>query len=199
MVNFPLCSSSLFVAYKRFESDWHVVSSLTWRRGRQGPLCWLWGTAFASAGEMSTGLCGNGLGTMLWVEPLISIPFKASALGALMGRGVVPSGLERVKKMWLCTHLPCMSVFTKLHFIKRQSHFPDTVTLTFPQGHLLSQRYGFLPWGNNITVPPSCLFYAPALNFCETQCIFFVCLDHEHCIGRLGYSSWQLCVHETLH
>lgn len=41
---------------------------------------------------------GKGLGVMLWVEPLVSIPFKASALGALMGWGALPFGVEGVKK-----------------------------------------------------------------------------------------------------
>ena len=42
---------------------------------------------------------GKGLGTMLWVEPLVSIPFMASALGALMGGGALPFGVEGVWKM----------------------------------------------------------------------------------------------------
>lgn len=167
MVNFPLCRSCLFVAHKRFESDWHVVSSLTWRRGRQGPPRWPQGTAFASVGEVSAGLCvGKGLGTMLWVEPLISIPVKA--FGALMGGGALPFGVEGVKKMSLRTNLPFMSVFSKLCFIKRQSHFPDTVAALlwpslkgtcYPKGMVF-----FLEEITLLSLPPACFMPQPLIS-----------------------------------
>lgn len=76
---------------------------------------------------MSTGLCVEGAGDCAWVEPLVSILFKAPALGVLMGEGVLPFGIEGVKKICLCTKIPCMCAFTEFHFVKRQSHSPDTV------------------------------------------------------------------------
>lgn len=95
-------------------------------------------------------------------------PFKVSALGALMGGRALPFGVEGIKVMWLDINLSCVTALTKLCFIKRESHFPDTVALTFSQGHLLPQRwYGCLPGGSNIAFL-SHLFYASALNFCET-------------------------------
>lgn len=122
-----IVSSSLFVVHKKFESDWHVVSSLTWRRGSRDiqagcgaqplPLQekWALGSVWERVGDSSLGRA-SGVHSF---QGLCSFH-------ALMGRGALSFGVEGIKKTWLCTNLPFMSALTKLHFIKRQSHFPDT-------------------------------------------------------------------------
>ena len=145
---------------------------------------------------------GKGLAAMLWVEPLVSVPSKASALGALIGGGALPFGVEGVKKKWLYTNLPSLSAFSKLHFLKRQSHFPDTVAaLLWPSLKGTCYPKGMAFFLEEITLPslPPACFITQHLISVRLGVIFFVCLDHEHCIRRLNYCAWQLCVHETLH
>lgn len=111
------------------------------------------GWALGSAGLPCTGKAG----VMLWEEILILLPLGDSTT----------LWVEGVKRMWLSTNLP-------LHLTDSFSLNTSCscFTLTFPQGHLLSQRYSFLPWGSNVADPPSCLFYAPAPRFFEHQRIF---------------------------
>lgn len=195
-------NSPLFVAHKKFGNERHVVSSLTWRSGSRElqagsgaqplPLQekWALGSVWERVGDSALGRA-SGVHSF---QDLCSWCCKRKAERCLLG----------LKELRKCDFAPiclpclplqnCILVKGKVTFLTLPAF-----ALTLPQGHLISQRYGLLPWGNGIAVPPSCLFSAPTINFRENQSIFFVCLDHEHCVGRLNCCAWQLGVHETLH
>lgn len=148
-------------------------------------------------------LCPGRTGRMLgWSsELLVLLLFKVCPLSTLEMQvaGEALHLSEGVKKMWLCTILPLHLTNSNLLKCKFTFLILELLYFDLPSRTSVIPKVCFFSWWNNITVPPSCLFYAPAPHLCENQCIFFVCLDHEHRIGRLNCRAWQLCVRETLH
>lgn len=202
-MNFPLHMSCLFGAPQVFEGNWLVACRLVWKGG-QGSACSLrciarrWEVVFAGLCCAQEGL-GGCLGGAL---SSLSCSFSRSVLLVLwrckwQGKALHLS--EGVKKMWLRTIFPLHLTNSNLLKCKFTFLILELLYFDLPSRTSVIPKVCFFSWWNNITVPPSCLFYAPAPHLCENQCIFFVCLDHEHRIGRLNCRAWQLCVRETLH
>lgn len=131
VVGFSFSSVKLFVAHKKFGNEWHIVRSLTWRSGSRDLQAGCGAHPLPLQSKQALGYMWERVGDRQCFGKSLRCPFLPflsipSALGALTGRGALPFGVERIKKMWLCTNLPFVSAFTKLHFIKRQSHFPGS-------------------------------------------------------------------------
>lgn len=161
--SFASCWSGKFSpslgACEVFKSGRRVASSLIWAMEMRMPHS-AWGTAPAPAQGMSTGLCRAALCWEGWGDALGRAHLAPSWWFYYLVSG-------RSWGTWLNINLPL--------------HLTDSVslntscscfTLTFPQGHLLSQRYSFLPQGSNVADPPSCLFCAPAPHFFERIFVF---------------------------
>lgn len=109
-------------------------------------------------------------------ELLVLLLFKVCPLSTLEMQvsGEALHLSEGVKKMWLCTILPLHLTNSDLLKCKLTFLILELLYFDLPSRTSVILKVCFFSWGSNITVPPSCLFYAPAIHLCENQCIFFV-------------------------